>query len=198
MLKLMAVYILAIHGPMLLMALTASGAYSILQGDVFSTILILMFKIILPILYIVLCVWIIRRSDVAAERIFPENEKLEAATSMGTRDVQAIAYSCVGLLILAGAVPKVINLAGVLSFKLTNPSYRYSESYLTTLPQILGAFAQAGIGLYLIFCPQGFVNLWHMVRDYREQRKLAEQDSIDSVGTAGGGGRGSDIRVDRP
>jgi hypothetical protein len=180
-LKLMAIYVIVVQGPMLLIALTASGGLSFLRVDPFSAILIFLFKIVLPVLYLILCVWVIRRSDAAAERVFPENGKLVASTTLDMRDVQAIAYSCVGLLVLANAAPKVINLAGVLSFKLTSPSYRYWESYSTTLPQILGAFAQAIIGLYLVFYPQGFTKLWLIANDHLEDRKLRKRNAMSTT-----------------
>jgi hypothetical protein len=172
-LKLMAVYVLAVHGPILLINLISSVSRLSNGHDVLTLLTTALLGVIVPIGYVILCIAIIRESDSAAAMLFHEDDSLKASIVFSFREVQALVFSAIGLLVLATGIPKLINTAGVLTFQLSMSRQSYPGSHLTSLPQLIGVFAQIGIGLWLVFRPQGMVNLWYIVQEYgREKRAV--------------------------
>lgn len=171
-LKLMAVYVLAVHGPTLLINLVSAVTRLSNRYDAYILVTTALLGVIVPVGYVILCVLVIRGSDSVAAKLFQEDESLQASMAFSFREAQALTFNAIGLLVLAMGIPKLINTVGVLAFQLTMSRQSHPGSYLTSLPQLMGVIAQIGIGLWLVFRPQGMVNLWHMVQE-RTRKKAA-------------------------
>ncbi len=80
---------------------------------------------------------------------------------VGARQLQAIAFSVVGLFLLARAIPDIAHAVAALSF--TSPEYR-DQIQRVTKPQVVGLSVQVVLGLGLLFGARGLAGIAQTVR----------------------------------
>lgn len=103
-------------------------------------------------------------AKVLAEYIAPsEDISVRETPNHDYNELQAIAFSVVGLVIIAGAIPRLIQLIPNLAFysenALWDPRFK-----LRTIIEAIVPIAQLTIGFFLLFSSKGLVELLNRIR----------------------------------
>jgi hypothetical protein len=139
--------------------------------------------LLLPVIWISFCIFLIRKSDTFAERLYGVDSEASQLIGLGFRDVQMLGYNFIGVLILVQAFPQIVSLMTTLKVHQVFAS-RYSlgdSFYFDTLPRLLSFLAQLVLGLILFLKPRGVANLWKKFQTMRYER--VEPDNNTSAGT---------------
>ena len=163
-LKLMGIYIFIkqfAHIPMFLQQLIVGVGHLGDGGlDYFMTMVT---GFISSLLYIVGCILLVIYSDKVAAKLFAD-ERLEFSTTLEKDELMAIAFSCIGVMIIANGMASVSgtlfrHIMILRAAATTNAaiSERYIYSYFTGIIQLM-------IGFWLFLGSQGIINIWHKMR----------------------------------
>jgi hypothetical protein len=85
-------------------------------------------------------------------------------------DVQAIAFSAIGVFAIVAAAPKILQIAANLYF--THTSEEARAVGVRVLPQVVGLVAQTIVGVGLFIGARGLAKLWRRVRGNSEMGDL--------------------------
>lgn len=107
--------------------------------------------------YILICGLMIARSDRLAEAMVDDDHDLALAPGLKTQDIQAIAFSCIGVVLLVNAAMMVPNIVAFFTLRLSSGSSHYISS-------IVRFIFQVAIGLVLFFQGPGLARFWHRLR----------------------------------
>jgi uncharacterized membrane protein len=114
-----------------------------------------------PLLYLIVSILIIVKSDAIAERI-AQDEQVMIASGIDADTIQTLAFCILGLVLLTGAVPKLAQL-GTNYFMLRRMPNR-GVSY-TLYGQLIGTVLQIIIGFFLFLQADGLTGLWKKLRE---------------------------------
>ena len=137
--------------------------------------------IIFPLIWIGFCVFIIRKSDAIARRLYPEDSDASQLSSLGFQEVQLLGYNFIGVVLLIQTFPQVVSLVTtikvqqVYSSSLTRPEVFYHN----TLPRLLSFLTQFILGLILFLKPQGVANLWRKAQGMGDQQGVADNKATE-------------------
>jgi hypothetical protein len=116
-------------------------------------------------------VWFIRHADWFSRRIVPDDESFENVRQVSLADVQAIAFSCIGLLVLSRCIPALVQQLSYIG------AASYSAGPEVDLKMFAGSFShflstvvQLAMGLYLFLTPRGLANLWGRLQKTRSMK----------------------------
>ena len=164
--KLMAVYVLILSAPSILSLGAVLGP---LGAD--SSLWVLFSAIVSLIIFLGAFIWLIRRADWFAQKIVPDDESTEAIDKLTLSEVQAIAFSCIGLLVLSQTLPALgqqISYIGALKYA-ADPGVKV-PIFASSLSKILSTVLQLAIGAYLFLSPRGLVELWSRLQKTRPMK----------------------------
>jgi len=128
-----------------------STAWSMIVGLV-PFVLLLIFGILL---------WLL--ADQLAERMVSASEISDTRSKTNGAYIQAIAFSVVGLFVLAHAIPRAIQL--IISLALSSPTMQNPWGlYANRIAQFGALVAQFAIGLWLVFGARGLIGILRITR----------------------------------
>lgn len=159
--KLMGIYALVqlVPGIVQAMAMFASGAYQFTSQPGMVALVLLMSVFAAPLMWIWLCIWLIRKSDRFAERLYPVDAPAGQLTTLGAKDVRRLGYHFIGLMLVIKSLPPLLMILYQLimlyrlPYEQRYPMSGYSSQWIVLLLQL-------AIGLYLFLYPKGLANLW--------------------------------------
>ena len=113
--------------------------------------------LITPMLWIGLCLWVIRKSDGFAERLYPVDAPAGQLTTLGFKEIQLLGFHFIGLTLVVRALPSLIHtIHQWILFSRYDVENRYPASYRY---QWIMLAIQLAIGLYLFLYPQNLAKL---------------------------------------
>jgi hypothetical protein len=121
-------------------------------------------SISIPILYFAVCIILIVKSDLIANRLVPEADT-DISLNMDAKIVQNIAFCSIGLVILTDAIPELTQILTTYIMSGRFPSDGLINSFYGQLAAII---VQLFIGLFLVLGSNGIVNLVEKIRLPRE------------------------------
>ena len=107
-------------------------------------------------------VWLFHRANPLAQRWFASRITVADPGTLAT--VQAVAFSVLGLWILADVAPKLAAFATVAFGGQESEEVLGSMGLKQDWREALGQFVRAALGLYLFFGGNGLSGLWHRIR----------------------------------
>ncbi len=132
-------------------------------GYAFMSSMYALGSLITPIVYVLLIVF----SDKIAAKLFPEDKMVPLSTSMSKDNIMSIAFTCIGLLVIAGSIPELIKIAsrylmnaGIISGR---PPRLWHNEYTVTC---IAAIVKFAIGCWCFLGAKGIVNLRHKIRGH--------------------------------
>jgi len=150
---------------------TALGALSLLMSPPPGAVRmwLLLSSVLPPVAYFAVCALLVFGSDWIARRLVPEDKPVfGTGTVMSTKEVLSLAFCCLGLAILAGAIPRIPQAAIIMSVvRWGSPGPGRNRGTIQGLAQVAGIIIQAAIGLVLFLQARGLAGLWHKLRDYK-------------------------------
>jgi len=131
---------------------------------VLLVVLFLAFQIGLGVLLIV-------KSAPWGEKLTPQNTGAMNFTAVSFEQVQVLAFAVAGALILASALPQLLNsmYAIIISLREINGGnqYRSNTTYSWhTLLIAVGTLLKAAFGAWMFFGARGFANFWRSMRNF--------------------------------
>ena len=117
-----------------------------------------------PLVWIGLCLWVIRKSDRFAKRLYPVDAPAGQLTTLGVEDIQRLGYNFIGLLLIVRSLPQLLMILYqcVMLYRLPYEQ-RYQNMSACNTQWIMLAI-QLAIGLYLFLRPKGLANLWARIQ----------------------------------
>ena len=120
--------------------------------------------LITPMLWIGLCLWVIRKSDGFAQRLYPADAPAGQLTTLGVKDIRHLGYHFIGLLLIVKSLPTLMMILYQL-LQMSSQPYEHRYQALSMYShQWIALVLQLAIGLYLFLRPKGLANLWAMVQ----------------------------------
>ena len=111
---------------------------------------------LVPVTYIGICIYMIIHSDTLAERMVDEQQNLTLAPGLNGLEIQSIAFSCIGLILITRSVSHAVTFIGFLVYP--NGSQRI-------LVNIAANFLiNGGLGLALFLQGKGLARFWQTLR----------------------------------
>lgn len=110
------------------------------------------------------CVLLIIYSDKIAAKLFQEDKMVQISTSMSKDEIMLIAFTCIGLWVIAGAIPELINIATtyIMTIGAGDMSRRALQMGHTT--RFIAAIVKLAIGCWCFLGAKRIVGLWHKIR----------------------------------
>ena len=160
-LKLIGIYIVVSFVGYLPISLIALTTTYLKDSTAMSCVFVL-----LTLLYLLFCILIIIYSNRVAGWIIHEDNTVELPDSISKDDVMAIAFCCMGLLIMTNAIPKLLSMIPQYIVVLGNISeYLYAGKFWQHITRLVAPLIQFILGLFLFIRTKGLVKLWHRIRE---------------------------------
>lgn len=130
-----------------------------------------------PLLWIGLCIWVIRKSDHIAKWLYPIDASAGQLTTLNVKDIQHLGYHFIGLLLVVKAFPSfAMMLYQSIMIILFNQSLELqNKTTFAYRQQWVMLSLQLAIGLYLFLRPRGLANLRAKI-----QGKVPDYECSDS------------------
>lgn len=117
------------------------------------------------LIYPVFCIFIIICSNRLARWLIREDDTVELPVSISKDDIMTIAFCCIGLVIMAGAIPQLANIVTNYILLKAMPEYADMGRFrIDRQARFAGALVKFILGLLLFLRSKGLVGLWHKIR----------------------------------
>ncbi len=106
--------------------------------------------------------------------LFPQETVIEASTSTYPQEIQAVAFSVIGLLMVVLAIPKFVQIGtNIYALQAAGDERTASELLKTNWSFTIGAAVQFVIGFFVFIGAQLLSSLWHtVVKRLRFERNI--------------------------
>ena len=118
------------------------------------------------LLFLGIGIYLIAFSNNIAENMVPAENPVEGSKGIEPRDLQALAFSVVGIVLIALSISKLFQL-GVNIYALQSPNLEDSiraKISRETIAVAIGLTTQLIIGMLLFVCGGSVSNLWHAIK----------------------------------
>jgi len=111
-------------------------------------------------------VYLWKRSDAISERIFGPDENENTTWLVTAQEVQAIAFSVVGVLLLAKAFPNIsLKIGQWISLNSTQEAIVRQSLEQRLSEDLIELAVKFGLGLYLFLGGKGLSRFWHKIQE---------------------------------
>ena len=124
------------------------------------------------VILLALGLYLLARSNKLSARMFPDADG-DVAVTASTRDVQAIAFSIVGVLLFASALPQLAKIGVNLYYHWKFPEMK-PDIVRGTWISLLTMCAKITLGVALFFGGRSLSNLWFRMRNFRQPLRAEE------------------------
>lgn len=114
-------------------------------------------------------VFLLRSSEKLGAALVREDDTLGTGSSLHSKDIQAVAFSVVAVLVFLLAVPRLIHVISNIWILLSMepPSHMRNSLVVNTWQMAITAAVQMGLATFLFFRSQGLVNFWRRIQTSR-------------------------------
>jgi hypothetical protein len=177
--KMLAIYFLVRSIPSLLSIGHSLSLYSLRDFDSPGPFLIVLSSIFLLLVFGILMVIVIWKSDRLSKRFVTEDEPLFPIGKLSSEEVQNLAFSWIGILILVSGVSGVVyNLAYLLRIKFMVGAEQVKIPFIQNSAQFISSVAEIIIGVVLFLYPNGLVRFWHSIQRQRFVNKQPNEEEM--------------------
>ena len=166
--KVMGVYFIiriVAGAPLQVMQTAALGDVKDVVGELYRV----SFVVGAAMLGAVLCVSLIRNSDAVARWVCPADPEPRELGGMAFADWQTLGYNLVGLFLLVGVLPALVNIA--VNYRLMKEMAPYDTFAAMAgrypLTDLSSVAVKLLLGLYLFLGPRSLVRMWERLREAR-------------------------------
>ena len=112
-------------------------------------------------------------SESLAKRITKDNEGKKISTDLTAKDMQAVAFSVIGIVMIVIAIPQLVKIAtNIQALKMAGDEYPGKSVTAGTWAYAIGLSVQVVIGLLLFFGSRGLSSLWYFFQKTRPLRDV--------------------------
>lgn len=123
---------------------------------------------LLPIAYFAICILIVVKSKAIAAKLIKDDGEFNVGFSLSQDDVLIIAFCCIGLAVLVGAIPDLIESGTNLTLLNKAPDGVHpSRTWIMAHAKVAADSMQALIGIALFLQARGLAGLWRKLRNYK-------------------------------
>lgn len=131
-------------------------------GYAFMSSMYALGSLITPIVYVLLIVY----CDKIAAKLFPEDKMVPLSISMSKNDIMSIAFTCIGLLVIAGAIPELIKISTRYFVRIGGRESLLSPRQIEYTVAFIAAIIKLTIGCWCFLGAKSIVRLWHKARGH--------------------------------
>ena len=163
-LKILGIYTLIIAISSLRMTFYMIFAYFNNHQSAPSMASIIVGSLLPLLLLLLLSYYLIDRSDKLGKLVFPNSQSEKVVVSISTAEVQAIAFSIIGVLVIVWAIPKLFQVVIQISFLKLHLKDVFSPGMSQKLIEYsIDVLSRLALGIYLFFGSKGLVKIWHRI-----------------------------------
>ena len=119
-------------------------------------------------IYLAICILIVVKSKAIAAKLIKEDGEFNVGFSLSQDDVLTIAFCCIGLAVLVGAIPDLVQWGSSLTLdRIFGKEFNHSRQSFKTYAYIAAILAQVLIGGALFLQARGLAGLWRKLRNYK-------------------------------
>ena len=120
---------------------------------------------LLPLLLLlILSYYLIKRSDKLGKTIFPNSQSEKVLVSLSSVEIQAIAFSIIGVLVIVWALPKLFEIVTQLSYSKIHQGDVFSVRMGQKLIEYsVDVVIRLALGIYLFIGSKGLSTIWHKI-----------------------------------
>ncbi len=123
---------------------------------------------LLPTAYFAICILIVVKSKAIAAKLIKDDGEFNVGFSLSQDDVLIIAFCCIGLAVLVGAIPDLIESGTNLTLLNKVPDgFHPSRTWIMAHAKVAADSMQALIGIALFLQARGLAGLWRKLRNYK-------------------------------
>ena len=131
-------------------------------GYAFMSSMYALGSLITPIVYVLLIVY----CDKIAAKLFPEDKMIEISTPMSKDEIMSIAFTCIGLLVIASTIPELAKISTRYFVRTGGRESLLSPRQIEYTVAFIAAIVKLAIGCWCFLGAKGIVNLWHKIRGH--------------------------------
>jgi hypothetical protein len=134
-------------------------------------------------LFATLMFFVIKKSERISAWFVSDDEVVFPIGNLSLRDIQAIAFSCIGLMaLLSGVSGTVYDFAFLVRVKAMMGPEEVKLSNIQHLPaNLISNIFEIGTGVFLFLYPKGIAKLWHSI----QSKSTSNQDVQRDAGSTG-------------
>jgi hypothetical protein len=180
-LKLLVIYAMLQFAPSLLYVIGLLGSINSSPRPQYA-MLMLGIALLAPLIWIGLCLLVLRFSGRIAARLMPEEGHVDTLFALSFAECQALGFNFIGLLLIVQSFPQLIQLLSSIRFEgyVTDMAGRV-DVYRRILPNVLAFIAQLTIGICLFLRARGLANLWTTLQKARPMRREPDNQTLHAT-----------------
>jgi len=179
-LKLMGIYILVRYLGFLPMILSPLAIIRVGEPNAVNTWFWALASIVPSILYLAVCLAIVAKGEVIATKLIQNDGEFTVGFSLSKGDVLTVSFCCIGLTILVGSIPNLVQTASSMALAKKAPElFPQSRYWIGSCTRLAANIVQVLIGLTLFLQARGLAGLWHKLRDYKGIQDHNEPSAAD-------------------
>jgi len=121
-----------------------------------------------PLIYLAICILIVVKSKAIAAKLNKDDGEFNVGFSLSQDDVLTIAFCCIGLAVLVGAIPDLVKWGSNLTLdRIYAKELNNSRLYFRAYTGFAAILAQVLIGGALFLQARGLAGLWQKLRDFK-------------------------------
>jgi hypothetical protein len=163
-LRLMVIYAMFQFAPSLLYVIGLLGTITSSPHPEHAA-LILGITFLTPLIWIGLCLLVLRFSTRIASKLMPDDGDLGSLLTLSFQECQVLGFNFIGILLIVQSFPEIIQLISTIRFEGgVSDTVGRAVIYRRILPKVLAFVTEFGIGLLLFFRARGLASLWAMLQ----------------------------------
>ena len=167
-LKLTGIYILVRYIRLLPMVLSPLNVIEWGDPSAISTWLWGLAATVPSFIYLAICILIVVKSKAIAAKLIKDDGEFNVGFRLNYDDVLTIAFCCIGLVVLVGAIPELVQWGSNLALnKMMAQKFNHSPQGYRAYTGFLAILVQVLIGGALFLQPRDLAGLWKKLRTYK-------------------------------
>jgi len=120
---------------------------------------------LLPLLILlIVSYYLIKRSDKLSKTIFPNNQSEKVILTLSSVEIQSIAFSIIGVLVIVWALPKLFEIVTQLSYSKIHQGDVFSvRTGQKLIEYSVDVVIRLALGIYLFIGSKGLSTIWHKI-----------------------------------
>ena len=163
-LKILGIYTIIVAISALRFSLSMIFSY-ITNPQYFPSLVSIVVGSLLPLLLLlILSYYLIKRSDKLSKTIFPNSQSEKVILTLSSVEIQSIAFSIIGVLVIVWALPKLFEIVTQLSYSKIHRGDVFSVRMGQKLIEYsVDVVIRLALGIYLFIGSKGLSTIWHKI-----------------------------------
>ncbi|MCK5706535.1 MAG: hypothetical protein KAI43_02690 [Candidatus Aureabacteria bacterium] len=139
--------------------------FTVIRTNTIEGLLYAIFFALIPLVLFIYLIYVLLFKTPSLSKKILASESNEKSNPINSKEIQVLAFSIIGVWVLASTIPSFIQTLAYYSFSKENSELAKTVNItLSTRTHFFGLSLKLIIGLYLFIGSKGLVNLWHKLQ----------------------------------